>query len=41
MYSINNFVPFYIIEENNKPANNTVDNDTILRRTQSFENDKT
>ncbi|XP_026315881.1 protein phosphatase 1 regulatory subunit 12A isoform X8 [Hyposmocoma kahamanoa] len=27
-------------EENNKPANNTVDNDTVLRRTQSFENDK-
>ncbi|XP_026315519.1 protein phosphatase 1 regulatory subunit 12B isoform X3 [Hyposmocoma kahamanoa] len=27
-------------KENNKPANNTVDNDTVLRRTQSFENDK-
>ncbi|XP_050361091.1 protein phosphatase 1 regulatory subunit 12A isoform X5 [Nymphalis io] len=25
----------------NKPANNNVDNDTILRRTHSFENDKT
>ncbi|XP_028156974.1 protein phosphatase 1 regulatory subunit 12B isoform X10 [Ostrinia furnacalis] len=27
--------------DNNKPVNNTVDNDTILRRTHSFENDKT
>uniref|UniRef100_A0A2A4K1R9 cGMP-dependent protein kinase interacting domain-containing protein n=1 Tax=Heliothis virescens TaxID=7102 RepID=A0A2A4K1R9_HELVI len=26
--------------DNNKTANNTVDNDTILRRTHSFENDK-
>ncbi|KAL4717676.1 hypothetical protein ACJJTC_000825 [Scirpophaga incertulas] len=27
--------------DNNKPVNNAVDNDTILRRTHSFENDKT
>ncbi|XP_063372811.1 protein phosphatase 1 regulatory subunit 12A isoform X6 [Cydia amplana] len=30
-----------VINGENKPANNTVDNDTILRRTHSFENDKT
>ncbi|XP_063372807.1 protein phosphatase 1 regulatory subunit 12C isoform X2 [Cydia amplana] len=29
------------VTRENKPANNTVDNDTILRRTHSFENDKT
>ncbi|XP_063546427.1 protein phosphatase 1 regulatory subunit 12B isoform X4 [Cydia strobilella] len=29
------------VTRENKPANNAVDNDTILRRTHSFENDKT
>ncbi|XP_063546431.1 protein phosphatase 1 regulatory subunit 12A isoform X8 [Cydia strobilella] len=30
-----------VVNGENKPANNAVDNDTILRRTHSFENDKT
>ncbi|XP_072930827.1 protein phosphatase 1 regulatory subunit 12C isoform X6 [Epargyreus clarus] len=30
-----------VVNGENKPANNNVDNDTILRRTHSFENDKT
>ncbi|XP_045509614.1 protein phosphatase 1 regulatory subunit 12B isoform X6 [Colias croceus] len=33
--------PDTIVNGENKPTNNNVDNDTILRRTHSFENDKT